>query len=218
VYKVLALNCLISAYMMSSLYLQGLKYGDTQMTLTGLMTAALFYLISIAKPLPSLSETKPPGSVFDPSVLFSIFFQFLTHLGCLVAVLLLCDWRFGEGGPDGEVGGYPLGADAQFQPNLVNTTVYLLYTAIQVNNFFVNYRGAPFTENIWENRSLYCSFLTAYLFIALLVSGLIEPLNDLLQIVPFPSPHFRALLAAILAADLLLALVFERISRLMERK
>lgn len=213
----LALNCLISAYLMSSLYLQGLKYGDTQMTLTGLMTAALFYLISIAKPLPELSDAKPPGSVFHRSVLFSIFFQFSVHLACLIAVLQLCDWRFRREESTGEGGGYPLGADAQFQPNLVNTAVYLLYSAIQVNNFFVNYRGAPFTENIWDNRNLSGSFFAVYLFLAILVSGVIEPLNDLLQIVPFPSQRFRALLTLILLADLLLALVIEWISRRMEQ-
>ena len=35
VYKILALNCLVSAYLMSSLYLLGLKQGDTQMTALG---------------------------------------------------------------------------------------------------------------------------------------------------------------------------------------
>jgi cation-transporting ATPase 13A1 len=46
VYKVLALNCLVSAYMMSALYLRGLKQGDTQMTATGLVIAALFFFLS----------------------------------------------------------------------------------------------------------------------------------------------------------------------------
>jgi hypothetical protein len=43
---VLALNCLVSAYMMSALYLRGLKQGDTQMTATGLVIAALFFFLS----------------------------------------------------------------------------------------------------------------------------------------------------------------------------
>ena len=45
-YKILALNCLVSAYMMSALYLRGLKQGDTQMTASGLVVAALFFLLS----------------------------------------------------------------------------------------------------------------------------------------------------------------------------
>ena len=51
VYKILALNCLVSAYMMSALYLRGLKQGDTQMTASGLVVAALFFLLSQVKVL-----------------------------------------------------------------------------------------------------------------------------------------------------------------------
>ena len=46
VFKVLALNCLVSAYMMSALYLRGLKQGDMQMTFSGLITASLFFFLS----------------------------------------------------------------------------------------------------------------------------------------------------------------------------
>jgi hypothetical protein len=46
VFKVLALNCLVSAYMMSALYLRGLKQGDMQMTSSGLITAGLFFFLS----------------------------------------------------------------------------------------------------------------------------------------------------------------------------
>ena len=45
-FKVLALNCLVSAYMMSALYLRGLKQGDMQMTSSGLITAGLFFFLS----------------------------------------------------------------------------------------------------------------------------------------------------------------------------
>ena len=47
-YKILALNCLISAYALSVQYLDGIKYGDYQVTITGmLMSVCLF--ISRAK-------------------------------------------------------------------------------------------------------------------------------------------------------------------------
>lgn len=209
VYKVLALNCLVSAYMMSSLYLRDLKHGDSQMTVTGLMVAALFYLISIAKPLTHLSETQPPGSVFDQSVLLSILGQFLVHLSSLVTALYLCDMKLDTVSLDND---YSL-ADPQFHPNLVNTTVYILYSTIQVNNFFVNYRGAPYTENIWDNRILSSCFLMIYGFLLLLLSGLIEPLNDLLQLVPFPSLHFQYFLAMILVGNLCLSFTVEKISQ-----
>lgn len=215
VYKVLALNCLVSAYMMSSLYLQGLKHGDVQMTVTGMATAGLFYLISTAKPLPTLSAVRPPESVFALSVMLSIFGQFAIHLACLLAVLYLCHGQFGMAAPVLDVD-FPL-ADSQFRPSLVNSAVYLLYTAFQVNNFFVNFRGAPFTENVWDSRVLSLSFLALYAFIFLLVSAAVEPLNDSLQLVPFPSSHFKSLLALVLLGDLALTSLVEKLSQQLER-
>ena len=50
VFKILALMCLVSAYMLSSLYLHGVKQGDAQMTALGLATALLFFLASRAAP------------------------------------------------------------------------------------------------------------------------------------------------------------------------
>ena len=41
VYKILAVNCLISAYHMSFLHLFGVKLGDTQMTIVGFAVSIL---------------------------------------------------------------------------------------------------------------------------------------------------------------------------------
>ena len=45
-FKILALNCLVSAYAMSVMHLDGVRLGDTQMTCTGLGTAAFFLFMS----------------------------------------------------------------------------------------------------------------------------------------------------------------------------
>ena len=48
-YKILALNCLITAYSLSVQYLDGIKFGDYQVTITVMLMSVCFLCISRAK-------------------------------------------------------------------------------------------------------------------------------------------------------------------------
>lgn len=48
-YKILALNCLISAYSLSVLYLDGIKFGDGQVTISGMLMSVCFLSLSRAR-------------------------------------------------------------------------------------------------------------------------------------------------------------------------
>lgn len=188
----LALNCLVSAYMMSALYLRGLKQGDTQMTATGLVIAALFFFLSQAKPVPGISAQRPTSSIFAKAVVLSLLGQFIVHFSSLLAVLYICEQYVAADD-------FSLSADGKFQPNVVNSAVFLLSALMQVNNFVVNYRGHPFTQSIFENIYLWRSVQVLYGVLLIVAGGQLEPLNDLLQMAPFPSPEFQAYLLGILA-------------------
>jgi len=48
-YKILALNCLITAYSLSVQYLDGIKFGDYQVTVSGMLMSVCFLCISRAR-------------------------------------------------------------------------------------------------------------------------------------------------------------------------
>jgi len=206
VYKILALNCLVSAYMMSALYLRGLKQGDIQMTATGLITAALFFFLSQAKPLIPISSLKPPGSIFHRQVVVSLAGQFAVHFLSLMGTLSLCEQYISSDDPT-------LASDGKFQPNVINSAVFLLSSSMQVNNFVVNYRGHPFTQSIQDNFALYRSVQVIYASLLIVAGGQLAPLNDLLQMSSFPSPQFQATLLAILVLNFAGTFAVEKVSQ-----
>lgn len=209
VYKVLALNCLVTAYMMSALYLRGLKQGDTQMTASGLIIAGLFFFLSQAKPLANISPQKPCSSIFALPVGLSILGQFIVHFVSLIAVLTLCQRHV-------TADDFSVSPDGKFQPNVVNSAVFVLSAMMQINNFVVNYRGHPYTESITENLTLWRSIQVLYGVLLVVCGGQLEPLNDLLQLAPFPSPEFQTYLILILVVNFAAAYGIERFCQTLE--
>jgi cation-transporting ATPase 13A1 len=199
----------VSAYMMSALYLKGLKQGDFQMTASGLIVAGLFFFLSQAKPVQKISSCKPPSSIFAKSVAFSILGQFIVHFVSLLATLYLCESYMTKDD-------FSLAADGKFQPNIVNSSVYLLSALMQVNNFVVNYRGHPFTQALNENVVLWRSIQVLYGTFLILAGGQLEPLNDLLQMARFPSPEFQVVLITILVLNFVICFMIEKLCRKFE--
>ena len=170
---------------MSFLYLQGLKQGDTQMTVFGLLIAGLFFLISQSKPLSKLSVQKPPCSVFELSVLFSIIGQCCIHISALYCTSVLCGYYTvrKHTAPISTPGG--IDSPDVFSPNIINTAVFLVSSTIQVNNFVINYYGHPYMQSLMENTMLWRTVLGIYIILIILVGGQLEPLNDLFQLIDF---------------------------------
>ncbi|KAL2230248.1 probable manganese-transporting ATPase PDR2 [Sesamum indicum] len=176
-FKILGLNCLATAYVLSVMYLDGVKLGDVQATISGVFTAAFFLFISHASPLPTLSAERPHPNIFCSYVFLSLLGQFTIHIFFLITSV-------------NEAGKYMpdecIEPDSDFHPNLVNTVSYMVGMMLQVATFAVNYMGHPFNQSISQNRPFLYSLLGAVVFFTVITSDLFRDLNDWLKLVPLP--------------------------------
>uniref|UniRef100_A0A1D1XPG0 Putative cation-transporting ATPase n=2 Tax=Anthurium amnicola TaxID=1678845 RepID=A0A1D1XPG0_9ARAE len=176
-FKILGLNCLATAYVLSVMYLDGVKLGDIQATISGVFTAAFFLFISHARPLEALSVSRPRANIFCAYVFLSLIGQFTMHL----IFLILAVTEAGKYMPE-----ECIEPDSDFHPNLVNTVSYMVNMMIQVATFAVNYMGHPFNQSISENKPFKYALLAAVVFFTVITSDLFRDLNDWLKLVPLP--------------------------------
>ncbi|KAF8022985.1 hypothetical protein BT93_F0484 [Corymbia citriodora subsp. variegata] len=176
-FKILGLNCLATAYVLSVMYLDGVKLGDVQATISGVFTAAFFLFISHARPLPTLSAERPHPHVFCSYVLLSLLGQFAIHLLFLISSVKEAEKYMPEECVE---------PDSEFHPNLVNTVSYMVSMMLQVATFAVNYMGHPFNQSISENKPFRYALLAAVGFFTVITSDIFRDLNDGLKLVPLP--------------------------------
>ncbi|KAG0458686.1 hypothetical protein HPP92_021814, partial [Vanilla planifolia] len=176
-FKILGLNCLATAYVLSVMYLDGVKLGDMQATISGIFTAAFFLFISHARPLQSLSPDRPHPNIFCAYVFLSLLGQFAMHLIFLIS----CVNEAAKHMPEECVE-----PDSEFHPNLVNTVSYMVNMMIQVATFAVNYMGRPFNQSISENKPFRYALFAALGFFVVITSDLFRDLNDWLKLEPLP--------------------------------
>lgn len=176
-FKILGLNCLATAYVLSVMYLDGVKLGDVQATISGVFTAAFFLFISHARPLQSLSAARPHPHIFCYYVFLSLLGQFAMHILFLVSSINAAAKFMPE---------ECIEPDTEFHPNLVNTVSYMVNMMIQVATFAVNYMGHPFNQSISENKPFKIALFGAVVFFTVITSDVFRDLNDWLKLVPLP--------------------------------
>ena len=111
-FKILGLNCLATAYVLSVMYLDGVKLGDMQATTSGIFTAAFFLFISHARPLDKRSAQRPHPNIFCSYVFLSLLGQFAIHLTFLISTVKEAEKYMPEECVE---------PDSEFHPNLVNS-------------------------------------------------------------------------------------------------
>lgn len=210
-YQILALNCLISAYSLSVLYLDGIKFGDSQMTISAIGTAALFLFVTRSEPREELSKQQPRDSIFTWYMAFSMTGQIITHI---VIMVFAVSWSKPHTPTDEET----RNPDGKFKPNVLNTVVFLISSVQIVGTFAANYIGEPFMQSLQANKGLWRVILLLSGIMFICASGVFPEVEYWMEIEDLPSPAFRNSLLTLMVMDLLVVVGWERICRHTFRK
>ncbi|KAK3484887.1 cation-transporting ATPase 4 [Neurospora crassa] len=176
-YKILALNCLISAYSLSVLYLEGIKFGDGQITISGMLMSVCFLSISRAKSVEGLSKERPQPNIFNFYIIGSILGQFAVHVVTLIYIARFCDQL--------EPRSESVDLEAEFSPSLLNSAVYLLQLIQQISTFAVNYQGRPFRESLSENKGMFYGIVGVTAIAFACSTEMVPELNEAMKLVVF---------------------------------
>ncbi|KAK3312340.1 hypothetical protein B0H66DRAFT_644571 [Apodospora peruviana] len=191
-YKILALNCLISAYSLSVLYLEGIKFGDGQITISGMLMSVCFLSISRARSVEGLSKERPQPNIFNFYIIGSILGQFAVHIVTLIYIARYCD----QLEPRSEM----VDLEAEFAPSLLNSAVYLLQLIQQISTFAVNYQGRPFRESLSENKGMFYGILGVTGIAFACSTELVPELNAAMKLVPFKE-EFKFTMTSVMIID-----------------
>lgn len=191
-YKILALNCLITAYSLSVLYLEGIKFGDTQYTISGMLMSVCFLSISRARVVEGLSKERPQPNIFNVYIIGSILGQFAVHIATLIYIARLCD-RLAPRSDDVDL-------EAEFSPSLLNSAVYLLQLIQQISTFAINYQGRPFRESLSENKGMFYGIVGVSGLAFACALELFPDINEGMKLVPF-SEEFKTNMTAVMVVD-----------------
>lgn len=235
-FKILALNALLSAYCHSVLYLNGIKYSEGQFTLQGIFNTLCFLFLTRAQPLKKLSSLKPLPNIFNFYTILTVTLQFLVHFSSLLflynqakawqeltdekdplpdlvqnATLTVPESTSNSSIVANSTTTEDIGESlhTKFEPSLINSTVYIISMSVQLATFVVNYKGHPFMQRLSDNRPLMYIFSGSLFLIFVCVNGWSPSLTEQLSIVDFPV-EFRPIVLSTIVLNFGLAYAIDR--------
>jgi len=93
--QIMMLECIISAYTISALSLEGGRSSDRQMMASSWLLMIASIAFAYATPIDQMSKTRPLKSLFHPAIFMSMLGQAAIHLGCMVYAVRLATETMG---------------------------------------------------------------------------------------------------------------------------
>jgi cation-transporting ATPase 13A1 len=208
-FKILALNCLLSAYSLSVLALKGVKFSDYQSTYMGFVVAFFFLMLSKAEPLKKLNKNRPPYTIFSLASIISIIGQAVTNLVSLYLIINITEQY------DPINISTVKSLDDPFSPTLMNTIIFIFSALNQTINFVVNYQGEPFMENMTKNKWLVRLVSGVCILSAIVIFDMHPGLNEQLELLPVPEDmNYKLSFIGIMSANFVICYLFENWKKL----
>lgn len=171
-FKTTALQCLVGAYAMTAMTLNGVRSSDYQMIASSLLSMAILMNISKAKQNKLISPVKPPKTIVGRYLVSSMFIQAIIHCVSLYITQ--------------KVAGSALQTvklNTKFEPSLVNTMVFFVRMMLDTCVTVVNYPGRPHMESLLEHKKLLMSVGIYFGGLLVLLFNIIPELNTMLGFV-----------------------------------
>jgi len=233
--QIMMLECIITAFTLSALSLEGARSSQRQMMASSWLIMIASLSFSYAKPVDQLSKVRPLSSLFHPAVFLSMLGQAAIHLFCMYYAVHLATTHMGpeklqevvefhrkddeaeaallaaqeEGAAEDEFDFWSMW-EKPFLPNLMNTVIFLVETAQIIAILFVNYKGRPWMNGLMENHSLFLSIFLCVGLVATCAWGYFPELNTLIHLEAFPDDYFRWQVMGLVAASLVGTFLWDR--------
>ncbi len=195
-YKTLALECLVRAYSLSVLTLDGVRYSTAQLMAQQMFQTALMVSQNKATPLDRLSPRRAPRRAVTAPAVISTVGQGALHMAVLWLSARLARQYSGPA--------KTFSLDHEFEPGLVNTVVFMSDCVIMVSIAFANYVGNPFMLGLWKNKKVRNTLGLAVIGLVVLMTATQPEINKLLEMVEMPETLVHAL-SMLYIADIVIA-------------
>ncbi|GAB5364809.1 hypothetical protein AAMO2058_001002200 [Amorphochlora amoebiformis] len=231
--QIMMLECIITAFTLSALSLEGARSSQRQMMASSWLIMIASLSFSYSKPVDTLSKVRPLSSLFHPAVFLSMLGQAVIHLACMSYAVKLATETMGpeklrevvdfhKRDDEAEAALAAAGGDEEdwdfwsmwerpFLPNLMNTVIFLVETSQIIAILFVNYKGRPWMNGLMENHSLFLSIFLCVALVATCAWGYFPQVNTLIHLEPFPDDYFRWQVMGLVGASLIGTFLWDRL-------